>query len=171
MKRIAIVYGVIIGLVIIGSAILAISNGVGIGQAWLGFLVMIVAFSAIFFAMRQYRDQALGGVIRFKTAALLGLAIAAVASVVYVAVWEVYLAATDYTFINFYTDAVIAGKKAEGLGASELTALTQEMEQMKVSYANPLIRLPMTLLEVFPIGVLVSLVSAWMLRDKRAATA
>ena len=33
------------------------------------------------------------------------------------------------------------------------------MEQFKQQYANPLFRLPMTLAEIFPVGVLVSLVS------------
>ena len=40
---------------------------------------MIVALSVIFLGVKRYRDQELGGVIRFGTAFMLGLGIAAVA--------------------------------------------------------------------------------------------
>jgi len=36
-----------------------------------------------------------------------------------------------------------------------------------VQYANPLFRLPMTFAEIFPVGVLVSLISALVLRKPR----
>jgi hypothetical protein len=41
-----------------------------------------------------------------------------------------------------------------------------EMGALKVQYANPLFRLPMTVAEIFPVGVRVSLVSA-ALRNSR----
>ena len=34
-------------------------------------------------------------------------------------------------------------------------------------YANPLYRLPITFVEIFPIGVLISLISAVLLRNSR----
>jgi hypothetical protein len=36
-----------------------------------------------------------------------------------------------------------------------------------VQYADPLYRLPMTFIEIFPIGVLVSLIAAALLRNRR----
>jgi len=167
MTRIILVYGVIIGAIIIGVAILTLALGVGIGQAWLGFLVMIVAFTGIFFAVKQYRDHSLGGVIRFGTAALLGIGIAAVAGAIYVAVWEVYLYATDYAFMDFYADSMISQKRAAGASASELAALSREMDEMRVAYANPLMRLPITFVEIFPVGLLIALISAAVLRTRR----
>ena len=41
------------------------------------------------------------------------------------------------------------------------------MEVFKTMYANPLLRLPMTFVEIFPVGVLVSLVTAGLLRNSR----
>ncbi|MEX2122826.1 MAG: DUF4199 domain-containing protein [Woeseia sp.] len=93
-------YGIISGLVVIGTAVLALALSGGEetlhAQEWLGYLIMLIALSMIFVGIRRYRDRQLGGVIRFGTAMLLGLGIAAVAGVVYVAVWEIYLAMTDY---------------------------------------------------------------------------
>lgn len=40
-------------------------------------------------------------------------------------------------------------------------------EASKVQYANPLFRLPMVFAEIFPVGVLVSLISAALLRNRR----
>jgi hypothetical protein len=45
------------------------------------------------------------------------------------------------------------------------------MDAFKRQYANPLFRLPMTFAEIFPVGVLVSLVSAAILRNPRVLPA
>lgn len=87
-----------------------------------------------------------------------------VASVIYVAAWEVNLTLTDYSFIDDYTESVIAGKEAAGVAGSELEAAVEEMTQLKERYANPLFRLPITFLEIFPVGLLITLVSAALLR-------
>jgi len=108
MKKLILVYGVISGLVII--VINTLSLELGIGQAWLGFLVMFIAFSSIFVAVKQYRDETLGGVIRFGTGFLVGLGITLVASLVYVLVWELYLAVTDYAFIDAYIASIIESR-------------------------------------------------------------
>ncbi|MGH8212718.1 MAG: hypothetical protein ACREPP_05750, partial [Rhodanobacteraceae bacterium] len=63
--------------------------------------------------------------------------------------------------------AVIAGEKARGASAEALAKLTADMAKFKLQYADPLFRLPMTFIEIFPVGVLVSLVSAALLRNSR----
>lgn len=171
MQRIILVYGAIAGLVIIGSIILTMmfTDGVHTSSAsmWLGYLVMLIALSSIFVAIKRYRDRQLGGVIRFGTATLLGLGIALVAGVVYVAVWEVYLVMTDYAFINTYVEGIIAARQAEGMSGAELDALVANMETLRRQYANPWFRLPMTFVEIFPVGLLVTLVSAAILRNSK----
>lgn len=175
MQRIILTYGIIAGLIIIGSAILglAVTGGEQPLHAleWLGYLVMLIALSMIFVGIKRYRDRYLGGVIRFGTATLVGLGIAAVAGVIYVAVWEAYLAMTDYTFIERYTEGVIAAREAEGLSGAELRTLVEEMATMRRQYANPLFRLPMTFLEIFPVGLLITLISAAILRNSKTLPA
>lgn len=168
MKRSILTYGTIAGLIIIVTN--TISLVYGRGQAWLGFLVMFIAFSAIFIAIRQYRDDTLGGVISFATAFLMGLAISAVASVVYVAIWELYLAVTDYGFIDTYTTSMVDTKELGGASETELAQVAAEAEKFRAQYSNPIFRLPMTFLEIFPVGLLVSLGSAAVLRNHRSAS-
>ena len=163
MKRMILTYGPIVGLAII----LAIIAGIELGaaQTWLGYLVMLIAFSTIFFAIRQYRDEAQGGVIRFGTAFLLGLGISAVAGVVYTLVWEIYLAATDFGFIETYAASVIDARLSAGASEAELADAQAEIERFRVQYMNPFVRLPTSFLEVVPAGILVSLVCAGVLRN------
>ena len=116
----------------------------------LGYLTMIVALSVIFLGVKRYRDQELGGVIRFGTAFMLGLGIAAVASLAYVILWEVYLSATDYAFIRDYTESILAAFEADGLVGAALQVEIDSMNELKARYANPLYRLPMTFLDIFP---------------------
>jgi hypothetical protein len=169
MQRIILIYGAIAGLVVIASIVLSLALSGGEDtphtQAWLGYLIMLIALSLIFVGIRRYRDQHLGGVIRFGTAAALGVGIAAVAGVVYVAVWEIYLAVTDYGFIEQYARQVIADKEAAGASGAELEAVVTSMENMQRQYSNPLFRLPMTFLEIFPVGLVITLVSAAILRN------
>lgn len=168
MQRIIFVYGALSGAIVIGGVILGLllsgSDGDFQVLEWLGYLIMLVALSLVFVGIRQYRDQELGGVITFGKAALLGIGISAVAGIVYVAVWEIYLAATDYAFIGEYTAGLIEAERSAGLPDAELQAFIAEMEAMNSNYARPLYRLPLTFIEIFPVGLVVALVSAAVLR-------
>ncbi|HEY1614378.1 MAG TPA: DUF4199 domain-containing protein [Rhizomicrobium sp.] len=167
MLRKILFYGLIAGL-IVGiplSALVVTMNGHEMHYGMLiGYTTMLIALSTVFIAIKQHRDNDLGGVIGFWPALGLGLGISFVASLIYVAVWETTVALMHLDFASGYAKSMIAQKKASGVMGPALAKFTAEMEQFKVQYANPLYRLPMTFIEIFPVGVLVSLASAGMLR-------
>jgi hypothetical protein len=132
-----------------------------------GYLIMLIALSTVFVAIKRYRDTDLGGVIKFWPAFGLGLGISFIAGVLYVVSWEAAVAITHLDFASSYSKAMIAQQQAKGVSAEALARFTAQMEQFKIQYANPLYRLPMTFAEIFPVGVLVSLVSAGLLRNSR----
>ncbi|MHA7872194.1 MAG: DUF4199 domain-containing protein [Hyphococcus sp.] len=169
MTRIALIYGIIAGGIVIGITIFGLAAGggdMGSDNAHLiGYLIMLVALSIIFVAVKRYRDQEHGGVIKFLPAFLLGLAIAGVAGIVYTLGWEVYLAASDYAFMEEYAASAIEAKSAAGVSQDELARFTENMQGMVESYKNPFFRLPLTFLEIFPVGLLIALVSAAVLRN------
>jgi hypothetical protein len=137
--------------------------------AWgmaLGYSIMLLGLSMVFLAIKRRRDE-LGGVIRFWPAFAMGLAISLVASVFYVVAWEAAMAVTNIDYIGGYIEAAIAEKRAQGASVAEVAKFSAEMAQFKLQYANPLFRIPMTLSEILPVGVLVSLVSAALLRNPR----
>lgn len=119
----------------------------------LGYTVMLIALSTVFLGIKQYRDQALGGVIGFGKALLLGLGISLVASLVYVIGWEIDTAFSKFNFTEAY---------AKMLGGD-----TPEAKQFVAMYSQPLVRMAFTFIEIFPVGMLVSLVSAGLLRNSR----
>ena len=173
MTRIIWTYGLISGLVvIIGIIGTIVASGDGPhSSAWLGYLIMLVALSSILVGVKQHRDRDLGGVIKFRTALLVGLGIAIVASFVYVAVWEVYLAATGYTFMDQYVAQTLEAKRAAGVTGAAFDKVAAEMEALRRQYASPLFRLPMTFVEIFPVGLLIALASAALLCNPRVLPA
>lgn len=176
MGRDILKYGVVAGLVVAGGmwgTLLAFRGAMPHGMLGmaLGYLTMLVALSAVFVGIKRHRDVDRGGVIRFWPAFGMGLAISAIAGVFYVLAWELAQATVVPDFAAHYAASTIASAKAEGLDAAALAKLTAQMEAFKVQYADPLFRLPMTFAEIFPVGVLVSLVSAALLRNPRVLPA
>lgn len=173
MVKISFVYGAIAGSIVIASILISFKLGSDHGDSslWFGYLVMIVALSLIFLGVKRHRDRNLGGVIKFGPAFLVGLTIAVVAGAFYVGGWEAYLAATDYTFMPSYVDAMIESKKAAGLAGEALQAEIVKLEKMEADYENPLFRMPMTFVEIFPVGLIISLISAAVLRNPKVLPA
>jgi hypothetical protein len=171
MLRTILKYGVIGGLVVGAFEIATVLAFHGMpplryGMA-LGYATMLVALSAVFAGIKRHRDVDRGGVIGFWRALGIGVGISAIAGVFYVAAWEAVQAMTHMDFASDYARAILAGEKARGASAQALAKLSAEMDAFKVQYADPLFRLPMTFVEIFPVGVLVSLVSAGLLRNPR----
>lgn len=133
----------------------------------IGYATMLVALSLIFVAVKRQRDIHGGGVIRFLPAFGLGLGISAIAGILYVISWEAALAVTGMDFAGDYARQLIDQQKASGVSGENLAKYIAEMETFKQQYANPLWRLPITFTEIFPVGVLVSLVTAGLLRNSR----
>ena len=143
MNKIILVYGSIAGAVIIFSMSLGIYAAYSGADSFyasktLGFSIMIIGFSMIFVATKKYRDQELGGIINFKTAFKLGLGISLMAGIMYTIGWEISLFLTDYVYLEPYKDT---------------------------NYANPFFRMPITFTEIFPVGLLLSLISAGLFRN------
>ncbi len=172
MRKIILIYGSITGATIILSMTLGIYIAKYGGNAFfaseaLGYSIMLIGFSMIFVATKKYRDEELGGVINFKTALKIGLGISLLAGVVYVIVWEINLYATDYVFIHEYTDSIIEKTRQSGASEGEIKEVESQMQQMVKNYSNPMYRLPRTFTEIFPVGLLLSLISAALFRNPK----
>jgi hypothetical protein len=166
MLRNILIYGLIGGLIaggILSVIVLNFEGATGQYGMAIGYLVMLIGLSVIFAAIKRQRDREQGGVIRFFPALGMGLAISLVAGIIYALCWDVALQTIGIdAFIDKFAGAMLDGKSG-----AELTKATAEMESFRASYHNPLFRLPMTFVEIFPVGVLVSLVSAALLRNPR----
>ena len=169
MGRIILVYGAIAGLIVAGLMHLTFwllpVHGGPLGM-FIGFLSMFIAFSMILVGVKQYRDQAGGGVITFKRGLLIGLGIALIASAFYVVAWEAYLALSGEDYMGEYTAKMVAEARATG-DAARIAKATADARMYLDLYANPLSRFAVTLMEIFPVGILVALVCALLLKNPR----
>ena len=161
------VAGLLVGIPLSASVVAMQGHSASPYGLVFGYLTMLIALSIVFVAIKRHRDADLGGVIGFWPAFGLGLGISAVAGIFYVLAWEATVAFTHMDFATDYAKGLIAQQKAKGVTGEALAKFTAEMEDFKIQYAKPSYRLPMTFAEIFPVGVLVSLVSAGLLRNSR----
>jgi len=165
MQRIILVYGAIAGtieMVLLVTVMLFGVHGGTLGMV-LGYLSMLIALSLVFAGVKKYRDEHLGGVIGLGRAFLVGLGIAGIAALFYVLGWEIYMWATDYTFAQRYVEVAMNAQREKGASPAELAALHKQLQDFVDLYANPLVRMAMTLSEIAPVALIVPLLSALLL--------
>jgi len=171
MLRLILIYGSIAGLIVAIPMVwgmLALTPSTAPENGWLiGYLTMIVALTAVFLGVKHYRDKVLGGAIRFVPALLVGLGISAVASVFYVVGWELSLALSGFDFATSYSKSMVEAARAKGTSPEELQKAMADAAAFVRMYRNPVYRAAITFIEMFPVGVLISLLSAALLRNDR----
>lgn len=166
MKRIVLTYGIIGGIIV--SAMMWLTLGSGSHDfdngMWIGYTTMVIALSTIFFAVKGYRDKHLGGSIRFGRAFLMGLYITLVVSTLYVASWMVLSSVSDQDFMTEYYEHEKAKLERSAMPAAEVDARLQEMREFGEMYKNPIVKIGFTYVEILPVGLLISVICAAMLR-------
>ena len=168
MKKIILIYGTIAGLIVIGMLLITFSSSMvdfENGEI-LGYSSMIIAFSTIFFAIKNYRDKHLNGSIGFGKAFKIGFGISMVATILYTASWMIMSETIAQDFMNQYYQYSLEQLKASDLSEAEINAKIQDMDDFKELYKNPIVKIGMTFLEILPVGILISLVSALILKTK-----
>ncbi len=175
MRNVVLKYGILSGLII--AVLMVISGAIGgyseenfAMSMVLGYTTMIISLSIIFFGVRNYRDNYSGGSITFGRGFLIGLCIALIASVFYVTTWKIYSSIALPDFADKYAARVITDLKKSGASDSTVAIKTKEMAEFKQMYANPFFEIAMTFIEIFPVGLLVSLICAFILKRKPAST-
>lgn len=168
MARTIFIYGLVAGvltlmLIGLGMSVIGVGHGVE-GMIW-GFASMFVGLSLMFVGVKRYSLTHLP--LSFGQAFVVACGIFVVAGLVYTVGWEAYLAATHYTFADQFASQAVASKVAEGASAAELAQVEADMAAFKMQYANPLLRLPMTFLEIAPVGLILSVLAAATLRTPR----
>ncbi|WP_460634538.1 DUF4199 domain-containing protein [Larkinella harenae] len=170
MKKIILICGLISGFILtavmVVSTALCYANDKFESNMALGYASMVLAFSIIFVGVKNYRDKFSNGTLSFGKAFQIGLYITLIASSMYVLVWLVdyYLFIPD--FMDKYTAHVLRETQSEGASPAELTAKAQEMKGYKELYQNPLMVILLTYAEVVPIGLVISMLCALLLKKK-----
>lgn len=173
--KLALKYGSISGIIIISSFFLwdflvghDAESSIGM---LVGYASMLLAFTAIFIGLKNYRDKTLGGQITFKQAFFNGLAMVFVASVIYVAGWMIYMPNFAPDFADKYTAGQVAKIQAdESLSNLEKEEKRRELEVMMENYKKPEILAAYTFMEIFPLGLLVTIIISVLVRKNKSKT-
>jgi hypothetical protein len=170
MKKNVLVFGLIAGAIV--SAFMAVTIGV-YGKdpdfehsMLLGYASMLVAFSFVFVGIKNYRDKYNGGLITFGKAFKVGIFISLIASTLYVITWMIMFHFFIPDFMDRYAVYMLKQAEKSGASAAEIAAKTAEMNTYKEMYKNPLMIILFTYLEILPVGLLVTIISALILKRK-----
>jgi len=173
MKKTVLIYGLIAAAItIIPMTIFNMLSGeefdFKIGEI-VGYASMILALSTIFIAVRKYRDEELDGVISFGKAFQIGILITLVASTIYVTSWMIYSTTGGANeMMTAFMDQTIERLRADGATEAQVNAKIAEMESFQEMYKNPIVKIGITFLEIFPVGLIISLIAAGLLRKAKS---
>ena len=170
MKKIIIKNGIISGLIasvfMVCSMAYLYGSEKAEGSMLLGYASMLAAFTFVFIGIKNHRDKNLDGKISFLNAFLIGIGISAIASIMYVAAWGVEYHFFMPDFLEKYTSASIEKLQKSNLSTADLEAKINEINAGKSLYDNILSFSMITFAEIFPVGLLVTIISALILKKK-----
>lgn len=169
MRKIVVTFGLISGAVssLVMIALVTFGDRVGFDRgAVIGNTSIVLSFLMVFFGIQTYRDNIGNGQITFLRAFAVGLSITLISCIFYVVTWEVIY----YNFIPGFWDAYAAHSleklTASGASPAAIQAKLEQVKKYKELYKNPLFNAALTFIHPFPIGLVVTLFSASVLRRK-----
>src|ERR1700722_12165726 len=169
MKKIVLTFGLIAGLImsVLMDGSLLLSDKIGSGHSMaLGYTIMVASFLLIYFGIRSYRDNTLGGQISFGRAFACGILITLITTVCYVATWEVlYFKFIPHVMDNYFA-AQIHKVQSSGLDSAATAAQVAAIQHSQQLLQNPFVNMAYAFIEPFPVGLLTTLISATLLRSK-----
>lgn len=172
MRKIVLTFGLIAGAILSAMMLITLPfhDEIGFDKSLIvGYTTMVLAFLMVFFGVRSYRDNVAGGSVTFGRAFIVGLMITAVASVCYVATWELVYSKLAPDYLDKYAAYSVEKARKSGATDAEIAAKSKEMTEFKEMYKNPLVNIAYTFLEPLPVGILFTLVAAGVLSRKRRA--
>jgi hypothetical protein len=168
MRKTVLTFGLISGAILAAMMVITIPLQDGSDRALVvGYTSMVLGFLLIFFGVRSYRDNVGGGQVRFGRAFAVGALIAAVASLCYVATWEVIYFNFEPDYMVKYEAHALDQARANGETDAAIARKKVELDKYAELYRNPAINAAMTFLEPAPVGLVMALVSAGLLSRRR----
>jgi Protein of unknown function (DUF4199) len=172
MKKTVLTFGIFSGLVLAVTMIATVpflhkvSEGKGL---IIGYTTMILAGLLVFFGIRSYRENVSGGKLTFGRAFTVGILISLLSCCFYVGTWEIIYFKFMPDFAEKYASLMVERAKASGASPQKIDQTTRQAEEFVHNYHNPAYNIGMTFLEVFPVFLAITLLSAAILRRRTAS--
>jgi hypothetical protein len=169
MRKTILKYGLISGLLCAALIAIAtpIENSLSLDYGYyIGYTVIVLSFLLVFFGIRSYRENQSGGQISFGKAFLVGISITLITCFFYVLTWEIIYFNFMHDFMDKYSAYMVQKAQASGMSAAALRAQLAQIQKQKELYNNIFYNMAMTFIEPFPVGVVITLLSAAILRKR-----
>lgn len=169
MKKTVLTFGLISGAVavLLMSATVPFMHRIGFDKGLIvGYTGIVVSLLLVPYGIRSYRENVGGGHITFGRAFAVGILIALISSLCYVIAWEIIYFNFLPDFAEKYSAFMVEKARAAGASQQAIEATVQESKNMKAMLDNPLINAAMTFIEPFPVGLIITTISAAILRKK-----
>lgn len=164
MNKIILKYGIFGGIaasiVMSGITVYMKSNPEETVNMFIGMFTMILAYTFIVLGIIKLRNEN-NGIVPFGKAFLCGLGIVFISSTIYVFTWLIIYYNFFPDFMEHYCDLALKETPPE-----ELVAKKAEMEEYKEMYKSPIGVILLTYMEMFPVGIVIALISALILKKK-----
>jgi len=178
MTRIVLIFGLISGAIaaaLMWIMLAAMKSGAidlehGSMAYVTGYASMIISLSLVFFGVKSYRDNN-GGHITFLKGLQVGILIGLISAVCYAASWEVYYRTGGSKFMQEYSQKYVEHMRQNGATDAEVANAEIEMAKMTDLYQNFFFRFGITLMEILPVAVIVTIISAALLRKREVLSA
>jgi hypothetical protein len=169
MKKNVLTFGLISGAIssLMMLATVPFADRIGFDKgAVIGYTAIVLSFLLVFFGVRSYRENVGGGRLTFGRGFAVGILITLISSACYVGTWEFVYYKLMPDFTEKYAAHMIERAKASGASQQKMEETERKAKQFKQMYDNPAMNVALTFMEVFPIGLVVTAVSAGILRNK-----
>jgi zinc transporter ZupT len=172
MKKVILIYGLIAGTIVAAMMLITMpmynSGTLNLDNGELvGYTTMVIALSMVFFGIKSYRDNHANGSISFGKGFKVGILITLIASTMYGLAWEISYSKIGEDFTKKMTEKYYEDMKADGASEEELQNAKEQWESFSEMYKNPIVRFAFTVfVEIFPVGLVITLISAAVLRKK-----
>jgi hypothetical protein len=169
MKRTILVFGLISGAV---SALMMVvtmlfADRIGFDRGYVvGYTAIVLSFLLVFFGIRSYRDNVGDGEITFAKGFVVGISITLISCICYVVSWLILYYKFLPGFMDKFGAHLIEKAKASGANAAAIQEQVKQVERYKQIYANPFYNAAWTFIEPFPVGLVITFISAAILRKK-----
>ncbi len=170
MRKTILKYGLMAGAFssVMMVATVPFEDKIGFSRAEvLGYTLIVLSFLLVFFGIRSYRDNVGDGQITFSKALGIGIGITLINCVSYMLTWEVLYFTVLHDFMDRYGAYIVGKLRASGASAAAIQAQVEQMKKYKEMYENPFYNAAVTLLEPLPVGLVMTLLSAAILRKRR----
>ena len=169
MKKTVLVFGLlsaVVSILIMAATVPAISAHRYEMSDVLGYSAIVLSALFVFFGIRSYRQRTGSGRISFGRAVAVGVLISLVSCVLYAAAFEVLYFKVAPDFGEKFAACMVERAREKGAGEQQIAETTKKARTFKELYDNPLTNAMVTFGTSFPVGLVVTAISAAILRKR-----